>query len=902
MAGLPAGLSDDDDDEDDRGSPFGSFGFGRRSPFGSPNGAFFGGGIEEVPEDDGGSMLDANVSFCTESAYTAATASKQQKFQDRDWARIQSSIEMGIDLNDNTTGIVSNASGDEELDSDVEIVFGANDERLRSDRDEGAIGGNSGPGFAALLPAGPTKRERAFLKAMKQQVKLGNSKILKLKESRKQQRQESIKLRMEVEELRNKLVEMEIAHKAEGRSKGFDLRGLPSAGSAAALKAEEDRRKREEQRRQLKEGLVDLVADDDDFGLMGLGLGGLTEGFVGQLISKLMKLKRKTRRFMRKHTPLQADVRMIGARYGYSVASYFIFSRWVMFNFTMAVLCYSYLVARHIWALATEKQMKFVQGRFNVGSHMNGTGYTTKSAVDNEGTLASFSSWSLFSTFGDDEALGYAGVQLAVIFVVLYMTVRKWVIEDRNSKMVGMFEESQKSTRYSKVALNAWNFSVYKTQEVEDNRFGIGELLTTMLHDDKSGDTKEGRTTREKRILLARRAIAGLFLLAFLAAGWAAILFLTAFSTEVEENIANAIGTVPISIVPLAASIINALLPTTIKVVVGICRFDDVGFSTKLQLGLLFFAKMFNVYIQLLSLMLLGNPYMLKAMTLFDDKVNVRGVFQKPYSKEKYACRADQVGDNLFTLVTTEFMVGKVIAVVGALVAMLIAKVRKKPWQKKEFQVAQSTINLLYFQMLAFMPALFMPFAPVLCLLLMLANFKWDAFYLKRFLAKPKKPWAAKDAGVFYVKFYFFVVINVLFCNIVVLSERTMPKECGIQGLHVPEATVTFLNNLKESDPDYASGMDADRYKYDTCRDACGPFAFYESANTPVVDAIAAIPVLGTLQNLSTETSTFPWFVAFLLWVRVKFRNNSLGVVRHTFFLATPNTFIFRFAKFLAIA
>ena len=42
--------------------------------------------------------------------------------------------------------------------------------------------------------------------------------------------------------------------------------------------------------------------------------------------------------------------------------------------------------------------------------------------------------------------------------------------------------------------------------------------------------------------------------------------------------------------------------------------------------------------------MLLGNPYMLKATSLFDGSVNVRGVFQKPFSKEQYQCRADQVG------------------------------------------------------------------------------------------------------------------------------------------------------------------------------------------------------------------------------------------------------------------
>lgn len=408
---------------------------------------------------------------------------------------------------------------------------------------------------------------------------MGNTRILKLKEGRKQQRQECIKLRMELEEMRNKIVEMEIAHKAEGRNKGFDLRGLPSAGSAAALKAEEERRKREDQRRQLKEGLVDLVADDDDFDALGfgLGIGGLAEGFVGQLLRTLRKVRRKTRRFVRRHTPLQADVRRIGARYGYSVASFFIFSRWIIFNFTIAVLFYSYLVARHIWALASKKEsveylqstfadrtrlhftqlfglessfprktynrMRFVQGRFSKDSNMNGTGFTVRSAVSNEGTLDSFSSWSLFSTFGTDEALEYAAVQLAVIFVVVWLTVRKWVIEDRNSKMVGMFEESQKSTRYSKVALNAWNYSICSQNEIEDSRYGIGEMLTTMLHDDKAGDTKEGRTTREKRILLARRLVAGLFLLAFLAAGWAAILFLTAFSTQVEENISNAIGT-----------------------------------------------------------------------------------------------------------------------------------------------------------------------------------------------------------------------------------------------------------------------------------------------------------------------------------------------------------------------
>lgn len=68
-------------------------------------------------------------------------------------------------------------------------------------------------------------------------------------------------------------------------------------------------------------------------------------------------------------------------------------------------------------------------------------------------------------------------------------------------------------------------------------------------------------------------------------------------------------------------------------------------------------------------------------------------------------------------------------------------------------------VNLLFFQQLVLMSMLLCPISAFLCFLMLIFNFKFDVLKLKFLQAKPLKPWAAEDAGRFFVKFFTITLV-----------------------------------------------------------------------------------------------------------------------------------------------
>lgn len=130
---------------------------------------------------------------------------------------------------------------------------------------------------------------------------------------------------------------------------------------------------------------------------------------------------------------------------------------------------------------------------------------------------------------------------------------------------------------------------------------------------------------------------------------------------------------------------------------------------------------MLNILIQFFSFILLANPFFftsdssdyfglnLNKMTGLDTlrQYNVRQnleipvdltIQEQPHSPWTYNCRLDQVADGLVQLLTVDFVLSKIIALGTCNVNVLIAYIRKKPYKKDEFAVANKMVNLLYAQ------------------------------------------------------------------------------------------------------------------------------------------------------------------------------------------------------------
>lgn len=163
-----------------------------------------------------------------------------------------------------------------------------------------------------------------------------------------------------------------------------------------------------------------------------------------------------------------------------------------------------------------------------------------------------------------------------------------------------------------------------------------------------------------------------------------------------------------------------------------------------------------------MTLLQLADPYLFLGRTYgISDRSTlstIRSNTAITFKSERYTCRADQAGVGLFQLVATEFVISKAVelGVVGALYTM--ASLRGQYFKRPEYEVSKAMARLLYFSQLILMCIPFMPMVTLLVVPMLFIDFKFEKYMLMRWKQKPLKPWSAKDAGAFFVKFYLLSV------------------------------------------------------------------------------------------------------------------------------------------------
>ena len=143
------------------------------------------------------------------------------------------------------------------------------------------------------------------------------------------------------EELTSTTKELEVAKLVAGSAGNNDWRNIKSVGGSninSRAQAAEARRKREEERRKLFSGL----ADDEEEGM----LFGDEQSM--HYIKRLIIL---AKRWWKKHQPFGRDLLMVESRYGNSVASYFIFFRWLFINAMILAVLQSLFLTSHIYSI-----------------------------------------------------------------------------------------------------------------------------------------------------------------------------------------------------------------------------------------------------------------------------------------------------------------------------------------------------------------------------------------------------------------------------------------------------------------------------------------------------------------------------------------------------------------------
>ncbi|OQR95242.1 hypothetical protein ACHHYP_00158 [Achlya hypogyna] len=626
-----------------------------------------------------------------------------------------------------------------------------------------------------------------------------------------------------------------------------------------------ERQKAKEAVRQMLRGAADVNADDD-------GDDDLSN------IRALTWLQRAWGLF-RRLVPLTRDIKQIEARYGPSVAAYFVFCRWIILNYMVVSIPALYFLVRHILELSM-------------------TDYAAWGA-----TTGFVPKFLLFPSYTSDEAFAYSLFLSVTSALFLLVSTRKWLREDRHFKLVRAADVG-KQAKFGKILLNAWDFDATSAEDASDLRKGIWESFHVALYDDIKQEQIRNRTKRERYKLYGRRAVALLVYIIVQVVSWGLIGLLTveasSFALIIKAQV-PALQPYAASIVPLGVSIINGALPTIIGLLTDFERWDDNGFRIKAMVTRLFLAQILNILLQLWSYAMLLDPYLYttseKGLSWLPYPYEIRANVMQKFKPDTYACRAEQVASGLVVLVLTNFVTPKVTLLTMAGVFGLVDGAKKLRAQRRqaaftpadrrsEFLLAPKMVALMYSCTLYTFAIPLCPSSGISTVLLLVLGFKFDKQYLLAFQKKPATPWSAKNAGAFFIKLYWCTIAIYVGGMYWFLTNATLPKACAKQVADTPLICTAYdaasqtctLNTTNPMSHFFSANATGECSSYPSCicSNACGPFTNVTSGYTPILEFFNSIDTISSFVALATSSVTLVWCLVGLLAMQVLLQINSV--------------------------
>ena len=535
--------------------------------------------------------------------------------------------------------------------------------------------------------------------------------------------------------------------------------------NSVSAKESEERVKREKERKRL------LQQGDDDDDAEGLfGTDDREEGFLANQRRRLMK-------YIGKRIPLTKDIEQVEARFGSSVAAYYQFNRWVTINSLSILIVYMLIMILHFYDLTVsiqedDRKMDWVKHDLDFGPWF----------------LSFVESFS-FSAFSTNMKLTYSFLLIALNAVLIYISIQKWLVEDRKMKVIQALQGNEK--KYTNIVLNCMDHTLHDKSNMKDHLMSNAEVFTTMLIDETILANKSGRTRKEKAILYSRRiALMSTYILIQGAAIYG-IFQLIVQTAAIEEGVgltADVKKNIPFDLVPVVVSVINTVVPQVITRLVKAEKWDDAGMTVKQIVMRIFLSKTINNLIQLLSYSFLTNAFFFQQDTAIFGITyrEIRKSVAKTFDPTTYKCRADQAGSSLFNMMLTEFVMHKIFLVLFPAIYWVLGKLKKKKMKKSAFNIEAKMIGLLYYQQICLIALPLYPLAGTLMFITQFLNFKSEKHIMMWSNIKPKGGGGGNSANFFLKFFLLSGMISVLYCTFL-LTYITFPKSCEIQAQSIPK-------------------------------------------------------------------------------------------------------------------
>lgn len=492
----------------------------------------------------------------------------------------------------------------------------------------------------------------------------------------------------------------------------------------------------------------------------------------------------------------------------------------------------------------------------------------------------------LISSFVPSERFEYTLNIIVFNFMLTGLALRKIVVEDIYMKRADLID-GEHDFSLSKDILGGWDHSLTNAAEVTD-LFGIlAQAFREKLSELISTGAKKSRSNLKILELYARRVFVSLVYLTIQFASYTSIVFLTIQSQSIQNGLKNIAFLKQLStfIVPAAVTAINSTTPWIYEMLTKLEHWDSGQTELNMLLIRMYLSNMMNLLILAISFAMLADPFMLADNNSYTLRLRVEQSFS-----DNFTCRMNQAASGMFSLILTEFALNALVYLAVGYLNIFLNRYFY-PTGKKEFNIAQRMVSLLYFVSLMTLTFPFAPLSVIFFPIMLSLRIKWEKYISLHFYSKPKSLWAPHKAGSFFAMFFLIsILIVALPASMYFISRSTFPKSCPIQdneiGLcsgEVGTDNTCELNVDSEYYDLYKKTSYCSAYPLCICEDACGPFVNSVNAFAPFRKSIQGIQVLDVFWEYVINTSYGAWVISCLFYVIAKMRKNSIKVSSESF-------------------
>eukprot|EP01032_Pedospumella_encystans_P012745 gene12745-14720_t len=558
--------------------------------------------------------------------------------------------------------------------------------------------------------------------------------------------------------------------------------------------------------------------------------------------------------------PFRSDIRTVQARFGTSVASYFVFQRFVFLKITAVALV---MVAFTIYHLAVFYQPPDA----TLSGYVQGAGYLPR--------------FMTFSSFREPESFVYSAVVvLTMVFITVFLCIS--IVAEHKNAITRDALDAENRAPFSKEVLCAWDMSLSNSLDI-DNLKGTNEhTYLQLIEDSHESGQKKIRSRYESFVFIARRVL-GIFLyLIVVSSSFSAIIYLTVYGSIISEEAksipgVNNIGTL---IAPVALQFINAAVPVVLQAITLLEQWDSAQTELRFLLFRTYLSNTLNTLILTLSYIMLADPILLAEYPQLRKALEL-------VESDTFSCRIDQAADGLFVLVGATWAI-QLANFFGTPFAMkCLAYLRGKPWVKPEFNIAEAMVNKLSFLGIVFVAFPFAPLSMIFVPAYVFITFKFEKYVIKRFYAKPKRPFRGQQAALVYAIFYLCTYVLVgMSVSGYFITTKTMAKDCAIQDDYIHMCTDALdADNICEADTSneyYKMWGKSGKYPANICTNSCGPFVGERSALSAFKDSITGTGTVSTIWDIIFVYPYVPWCAVIVLALVIATRVNLYEVSRYS--------------------